>query len=350
MTAVFKGCAPLELGGGPISVSVPSGKAVTWHQAALANPCAYGHLKTDGKGTLLADTNATGKTNLSTDGGLTWSAGSLETYDANVPGWEDTFVMADGLCFGAEAGWVYCTSGMYATCTDPTASFHTWYNMTPADWPSGVGRMISNGRRVCMFNGSSTGGAYTDNNQNWTVFPSFAGGSFEVLAPIWDGTYFSGIGLLPSGAPGLIYSTDGAHWSAYGFSPSNGVYRTVGSNGSIAAISTTPPSKTGPYLMIGGTVLEAAAATAQALPAYANADTYVQAIAVDAEDRIIAVGNYGSVMCSIDGGKTWVEDSVPWGHTAVTPTLFSEEVAVNGVNVVLVSASGSVAGLRQGLC
>lgn len=318
----------------------PSQQPVLWTATAISPAQTYDTL-TNAAGTLIFGTNVFGNTLTSNDGGQTWAAGVCA---ANT-------TVSDSLAYGG-GYWLYSYSGQPVLSSDLV----NWtklgvYPIQPngdiAIFANGNGRWIALGGQSADFSYSPTTPPQV--NQAWTHPGTFAitgswGGGSKTC--IFDGTQFVTTATpTASGKPSICTSPDGINWAALPITYAASAYFTLATNfGLYLLMPSGPPAG----LLIGFSWADVAAAGLTQI-VFANGDTGLRTATITTEGRIVAVGNYGSVATSIDNGKTWVEDIVPWNHTAGFGTAFNFHAAVDGANVIMTEVGAATVARRVAL-
>ncbi|MGH7144773.1 MAG: hypothetical protein ACREJ2_11695 [Planctomycetota bacterium] len=336
MTGRFVLCAPAALGGSELAVFGPSTLAVTWSQSNIAGYGLQSGLATDGKSTFLVGTTHLLTFLRSIDGGHTFAA--LATAHDSIVTWATS---GSGVWIGGQSG-----NALYRSIDNGATFTQMQVGGNPVSpIPGGVNYELAYGNGF-WFAVDTQGTDYSysrDGGFHWTHPALFAVNAFRYL--LFDGTDFAATATPNAGAQSVCTTSDGKNWTANAVTGADAPVGIAAGAGVFAIILQTALE---PCAVKVGNSWAAAAAAASTTFKFKNNDPTAQAVAVTSEGRIVVAGSYGSIASSVDQGKTWIEDDVPWDHNNVNPTNVNGMVAA-GASVVLCTGVG-LFGFRQALC
>lgn len=340
MSANFISCAPLALGGAPLTVFAPSSVAVTWSESAVTSTGLQDTLASDGKGTLLCGTPNNLIVQKSVDGGKTWAQTAITSSGAAFT-ISDSLAYGNGIWFGSHAGNEIHSSDGGSHWTIGGAQF-------PVQ-PGGSKTLVAyiGGKYLFCSNASADYSIAND-----TTFSTFTHPNKLVITGAWhdlasDGSSAAAIATPSSGTVSLCVTPDGENWTAHAFANSAGAFAVPAWNADAGVYACAVTS--GKTVQIGESFEDLANGAAIAVP-FAGADTFCSSVAVDAQGRVLAFGNKGSVSFSVDRGATWVEDKVPWPTNNSASTPIASHSIVAGVDVLVNASAAHFFGLRAGAC
>ncbi len=157
-----------------------------------------------------------------------------------------------------------------------------------------------------------------------------AGGALDAIS---DGSVIATISAPQGSAtPSILTTADGIAVQVYPIASAKAHGRLAAAAGRYVAASNNSQT-----MLIGSSWAACAAAADTPVP-FNDASTQVLSVGVDAEGRIYAVSDYGTVLFSVDGGAHWVADAVPWTHTSVLPQ-YIDDIRYTGGAMVLCAHS-----------